>query len=116
MSEVTETTTPKPKTAGSFFKGTNMRSPEKPRLLNPNSCKPVGQLGEVLQQYDAPEEVATRIARRAGRVSGSPHYSAQRVERVIEETMLDNQGLPDWARVERKVGSDVSAIYKRYRR
>ena len=74
-------------------------------------AKPLGQLGELLNRYEAPNNVQAAIARRAGRVIGLGRVSHAFVERTIQESMSEN-GLPKWENVTQEVGKAVRDAYR----
>lgn len=68
-----------------------------------------GKLAEILRGFEAPEEVKTKIARRAGAVVPNK-ISHEQVEKVIVENMP--RGLPDWETISDKLGEAVNRAYK----
>lgn len=73
--------------------------------------KPMGQLGEMLNRYDAPQNVQAAIARRAGGIigpSGMPHTF---VEQAIQDSMSAD-GVPRWDDVTQRVGKVVREAYR----
>jgi len=78
--------------------------------------RPMGQLGEILNRYEAPSNVQAAIARRAGGIIGSGRrVSHAFVERTIQDSMSVN-GLPRWDDVTQRVGEAVRETYRRGRR
>jgi len=74
-------------------------------------AKPLGQLGELLNRYEAPNNVQAAIARRAGGVIGSGRVSHAFVEQTIQDSMSAN-GLPKWDNVTQRVGEAVRETYR----
>ena len=87
-----------------------------PRRINPDRARPTGDLVAALDRFDAPLEARTSIARRAGSLSGTPILPVSRIERIIEKSMANNSGLPNWDMVQKDVASVVSGIYRKFRR
>ena len=73
--------------------------------------QPVGQLGEMLDRYEAPQDVRAAIARRAGGIIGSSGISHAFVEQAIQESMSAD-GLPRWDNVKQQVGKIARDVYK----
>lgn len=77
--------------------------------------RPMGQLGEILDRYEAPNNVQATIARRAGGIIGSGRVSHAFVEQTIQDSMSAN-GLPKWDNVTQRVGEAVRDVYRGNRR
>ncbi len=73
--------------------------------------RPMGQLGEILNRYEAPNNVQAAITRRAGGIIGSGRVSHAFVEQAIQDSMSAN-GLPRWEAVTLRVGEAVRETYR----
>jgi|WetSurMetagenome_2_1015567.scaffolds.fasta_scaffold15492_3 hypothetical protein len=80
------------------------------------SYQPKGRLGQVLEEFQAPENVKSSIARRAGLVVARGQLPIEKLQNTITESMFINSGLPDWNIVSVKVGETVNDIYRKSRR
>jgi len=76
-------------------------------------AKPMGRLEEILDRYEAPNNVQAEIARRAGGVIGLGlgRVSHTFVERTIQDSMYRN-GLPRWDNVTQRIGEAVRDTYR----
>lgn len=78
--------------------------------------KPTGPLLETLDKFQAPPGVQRTIARRAGNLAGTPSLPISSIERIIEDSMGTNRGLPHWQHVGEKLALEVNATYRKLRR
>lgn len=83
--------------------------PERHRLYD--GARPMGRLGEILNRFEAPDNVHAVIARRAGGVIGSGRVTHAFVKRTIEDSMSAN-GFPNWDSVTQRVGEAVRDTYR----
>ena len=86
------------------------------RLRKSEGYKPVGGLSAVLERFDAPEDARALISRRVGTLSGTPALPVSRIEGIIEHSMEENAGLPNWGDIEQSLGTIVTKAYKKFRR
>ncbi len=78
--------------------------------------RPVGELADLLNEYDAPPDVQTRIARRAALVAATNVFPLSKIERNIETSMRENGGIPAWDSVEARTAVQVTDVYRKSRR
>jgi len=78
--------------------------------------RPTGKLGEVLEEYQAPDEAMSIIGRRAALVVERGQLPIKRVKEAIVDSMCNNNGLPNWKQVSNVVGKDVNNVYRKSRR
>ncbi len=82
---------------------------ENGRLLR--GVRPIGQLEETLQRYEAPEDTQRRIARRVGILidHGIP---IKVVEEKIQKSMqVGGDGMPKWPLVEHLISKEAHGVY-----
>lgn len=80
------------------------------------SWRPIGQLAETLERFQAPTGTQRVITRRIGNLAGTKQLPMDKVTRVIEESMGSNGGMPDWRRIEDRFAGEVHEIYLKFRR
>lgn len=78
--------------------------------------RPVGELANLLNVYDAPPDVQTRIARRAALVVGTAVFPLSKIEGNIETSIRENGGIPAWDTVEARTAVQVTDVYRKSRR
>ena len=74
-----------------------------------SEIKVCGKLAKILSHFEAPKEVQTKIAKRAGGVIPN-EISHEQVEDVILEHM--EGGFPEWGVIFDRLGEAASRIYK----
>lgn len=92
----------------------NPSAPTRHRTMG--GVTPVGHLGETLNKFEAPPEVQTAITRRIGGVVGSSRLPNSDVEQIIEDSMKEGNGMPNWPKVQAKLGEKVVDAYHRFKR
>lgn len=80
------------------------------------SWKPTGPIVGIFEAFQAPLGAQRRIARRVGTLGGTRYLPLSDIERVIEESMSSNGGMPDWGRIEDRFAGTVHDIYRKLRR
>lgn len=72
--------------------------------------QPCGGLLDILNTFQAPPEIAKKVARRVGAIVGPSGIS----HNFIEETILDSMtnGLPNWERIFETLGEAGNRVYK----
>lgn len=78
--------------------------------------RPTNELRRVLEELQAPDEARSSIARRTGLVVARGQLSVAKVQATINQTMFEGNGLPNWKRVDEKIGMTVRDIYRKSKR
>ena len=85
-------------------------------MANSEKHRPIGSLGDMLDQYEAPVAARRILARRVGHLAGTPYFPMGRVQQAIEGSMQANGGLPNWEEVQGNLANSVREVYKKMRR
>lgn len=80
-----------------------------------HNWKTIGPLAEILDRFDAPTKIQEMIGRRTGNLAGTKSLPLSRIEKVIEDSMVVNGGMPNWLHVHERLGEVVHDLYRKLR-
>lgn len=82
---------------------------------NMKEFQPTGQLGKILEEFQAPIEARNSIKRRAELVVARGQLPVDKIESTIVRSMSMHSGLPNWEEADRSIGKTVNLIYRESR-
>ena len=81
------------------------------RVTPPNTVRPIGNLAELLEEFEAPEKVRLTLASRVGGVTNSKLIGVEDIREIIIDHM-DDYGRPRWNNVLHIVGEVAKRAYQ----